>query len=156
MCFKCDGTGMIPAKITTLATIKREAQSRVMEQRQVDARSSKGTNRPVASKRKRTIASKRKPSPKKSPKHFTCPECGVVAPTQLVLDVHLQRVHKPSEPHFRVGRKRSLDPSVAPEATVLDRSKSLDATREWSSSYRDRGQFGSHASFDAMDDNSEP
>lgn len=30
----------------------------------------------------------------------------------------------------------------------------LDATRSWSGTFRDNGQFGSHASFDAMDDES--
>jgi hypothetical protein len=148
---------MMPANITTLASIKREAQSRALNQRQGGSKGSGGPKKSVASNRKRTSPPKKQqPGRVQSTQRYMCSECGVVTPTQLVLDVHMQRVHKPGRPRFKVGRNQPFDSTVAPQADVVDRSRPLDATREWSSAYRDHGQFGSHASFDAMDDDSKP
>lgn len=92
--------------------------------------------------------------PRKLVQGFPCSRCRVVAPTQLVLDEHMRRVHR----FIRHGdgsggaRRTDEDDSRAP-AHSMPRNE-LDATYGWGGSWRDHGQFGSHPSYDRMDDDS--
>lgn len=91
---------------------------------------------------------------------------GAAASNNLLLR-HYQRISRLSE-HVRirgkhqntsVGASASGFSSVNPSAKFTSGSGidgSVDATKNWAGAFRDRGQFGSHPSYDEMDDESGP
>ncbi len=162
-CFKCDGTGLRPTVIVTLQSIqmdahhllKQQEEQRLLKRKRIaTSNNSSGHEKP----RKKTAATSMYSAPRKRPRKaqncgpLACPYCRVTAPTQLVLQVHLQRVHN-SE-----GRRKDR-PSQAGSDSLKSLSQDLyriDGATGWHNAYRDRGQFGSYPMFDPMDDDSTP
>lgn len=84
---------------------------------------------------------------------YPCSLCNVVTPTQLVLDVHKARAHGMNDGRLRQPAVTStILTGSATKANNTSSGDPRDATSGWSGSFRDHGQFGSHASYDAMDD----
>lgn len=89
------------------------------------------------------------------PGNFKCSWCNAVAETQRVLDAHCASVH----PEL-VGGTEKLALSDRRFGREIEENlrggDTRDATRGWGGSFRDHGQFGSHAGYDPMDDESAP
>ena len=84
---------------------------------------------------------------------FECSTCGIIASSQLILDVHKNRVHGINDDKIRNQQGSSvIDRRIFANESNAWNLK--DATKDWGSAFRDHGQFGSHASYDAMDDES--
>lgn len=103
-----------------------------------------------------------------------CPHCSVPVKN---LAKHLKKVHTapetaPKKDAIKPARKylnltNQMLPSMRNESAQRrpshqgkkdhhDTIPDLDASRGWGGSFRDHGQFGSHPTFDAMDDESTP
>lgn len=88
-----------------------------------------------------------------------CSVCGIWAETPLVLAVHKQKVHcirslYPDEPPSNSPRLGAVSPIGSADDGASREGR--DATHGWGGSFRDHGQFGSHAEYDGMDDESTP
>ena len=95
------------------------------------------------------------------PARFSCHFCLLKLPSKLEVDLHInashhltrvkgnpKRSHKPNATRKHPGASRQEPQTVEFQKT--------DGSKNWGSSFRDNGQFGSFPAFDAMDDESDP
>lgn len=96
---------------------------------------------------------------------FKCPKCRVVLPAETQLASHLYGSHRI---RYTLSKEAALQTSAKYQGNAMrfyppqvpttnsNQGPQLDATRGWGHAFRDNGQFGSHPSHDAMDDESAP
>ena len=85
----------------------------------------------------------------------TCRICGIIAESALVLQVHNERAHGITNNLSRQqSRPLSSGTATSPDTSSENDRRQRDASHGWGGSFRDHGQFGSHPSFDSMDDES--
>lgn len=89
---------------------------------------------------------------------------GAAASNNLMLR-HYQRVSRLSEQVSIRGKRQNMSAVASGFVPMNPSAKftaggandgSVDATKNWAGTFRDHGQFGSHPSYDEMDDESEP
>jgi hypothetical protein len=91
---------------------------------------------------------------------FRCPKCRCTAPNEIQLQSHIVGSHGKEVLNLYLSAKGGAvtlsSPKPAPNAPAPPNlsEPNLDATKGWSGSFRDYGQFGSHPAFDSMDDES--
>ena len=85
----------------------------------------------------------------------TCSICRIVAETPLVLRVHKERAHGIfTEKHLQQQPPLVGSNKGGPDTLDDNERSQRDGSYGWGGSFRDHGQFGSHPSFDPMDDES--
>lgn len=150
-CFKCDGTGLLPAEYYTLAKIQRDAKVLLSERIKARSHGDKNLSDSYNSDEPKPVMpiSIGRGNLKSKKSIFGCLHCKVVAYSEAVLRAHMLAKHAKS--------KYVQEPKqyIAPEEQIVDlrheRERSQDGSANWHA-FRDHGQFGSYPSFDSMDD----
>lgn len=156
-CYKCFGTGMVAPKsgtgkqvIPAFGAPLTYPPHALKEMSAFQAPAAK--SRSAKAKRHRLSAPNAVTKPSSA---LLCSMCRVVAPTQLVLDIHKQRVHGINDGKLS-SRSKPLA-VVSTDLPLVEHSPTLvkDGAEGWNGSFRDHGQFGSYPSFDPSDDESD-